>query len=166
LDRADLQEDRPGTKKITFYDLRATGITWEALAKTEFLMIMQRAGHRESKTTLGYIREAEAVGIDAGQPFPPLPPDLIVATDNGHNRKARALGLTTPPLNAGNSAGRVGRQVVSPREPYSGEPRGIPGNSARHSGLGRHVERQTPYCDSASGWLTISSRHSPHPMLI
>jgi integrase len=113
--RADLHDDRPGTKKVTFYDLRATGITWEALAKTEFLAIMQRAGHRESKTTLGYIREAEAVGIDAGEPFPALPLSLIVATDTGHNRKARALGLSTPPLNAGNSAGRVGCRVASPR---------------------------------------------------
>ncbi len=115
MSHPDLHDDRPGTKKITFYDLRATGITWEALAKTEFLAIMQRAGHRESKTTLGYIREAEAVGIDAGQPFPPLPPDLIVATDNGHNRRARAAGLSTLPLKAGNSAGRVGRFLASPR---------------------------------------------------
>ena len=47
--RADLHDDRPGTKKVTYYDLRATGITWEALAKTEFLSIIQRAGHRESR---------------------------------------------------------------------------------------------------------------------
>jgi integrase len=113
VDRANLHDDRPGTKKITFYDLRATGITWEALANTEFLAIMQRAGHRESKTTLGYIREA--VGIDAGQPFPPLPPDLVLATDNGHNRAARAAGLTTLAPKAGNSAARVGRRVASPR---------------------------------------------------
>jgi len=52
---------------------------------------------RESKTTLGYIGQSKAVGIDAGQPFPGLPLSLIVATDTGHNRKARALCLTTPP---------------------------------------------------------------------
>jgi hypothetical protein len=34
VDRADLHRKMPGTKRVTFYDLRATGITWEALAKT------------------------------------------------------------------------------------------------------------------------------------
>ena len=111
VERADLHDDRPTTKKITFYDLRATGITWEALAKTEFLAIMQRAGHKESKTTLGYIREAEAVGLEVGDPFPVLPLSLIVATDTGHTRR----GLTTPALKAGNSASGVGRRVASPR---------------------------------------------------
>jgi len=44
------------TKKVTFYDLRATGITWEALAKTEFLATVQRAGHgspRQRSATSG-----------------------------------------------------------------------------------------------------------------
>jgi integrase len=49
--------------RFTLYDLRATGITWEALAGTERLTIMQRAGHEDSKTTLGYVREADAVGL-------------------------------------------------------------------------------------------------------
>jgi hypothetical protein len=51
-------------------DLRATGITWEALAKTELLTIMQHAGHTEPKTTMGYIREAEAVGLEVGSRSP------------------------------------------------------------------------------------------------
>ncbi len=75
--RADLFEQSDGTKRITFYDLRATGITWEALAKTDTLTIMQRAGHTEYKTTLGYIREAEAVGYEAGEPFPALPARVV-----------------------------------------------------------------------------------------
>jgi hypothetical protein len=84
VSRSDLFEDRPTTKRVTFYDLRATGITWEALAGTELLTLMQRAGHKESKTTLGYVREADAVGIAVGEPFPALPPSLIVATNSGH----------------------------------------------------------------------------------
>lgn len=74
--RADLHTDRSGTKRVTFYDLRATGITWEVLAGTDHLRIMQRAGHANFSTTQGYIREAEAVGLDAGAPFPALPPEL------------------------------------------------------------------------------------------
>lgn len=88
--RSDLFEDRPTTKRVTFYDLRATGITWEALAGTELLTIMQRAGHEESKTTLGYVREADAVGLGAGAPFPPLPASMITATDSGHSRRPDA----------------------------------------------------------------------------
>jgi hypothetical protein len=44
--RADLHEERPTTKLVTFYDLRSTGITWEVLAGTEPLRVQQRAGHR------------------------------------------------------------------------------------------------------------------------
>ncbi len=43
--RVDLFEDSATTKNITFSDLRATGITWEALAGTEPLRIQQRASH-------------------------------------------------------------------------------------------------------------------------
>lgn len=38
------------------YDLRATGITWVALAGTDPLRIRQRAGHENFETTQGYIR--------------------------------------------------------------------------------------------------------------
>jgi hypothetical protein len=69
VDRADLHDDRPGTKKITFYDLRATGITREALAKTEFLAIMQRAGHRESKTTLATSARPKPLALMPGTRF-------------------------------------------------------------------------------------------------
>ena len=44
--RADLTVPRPTTEVMTFYDLRATGITWEVLAKTEHLAIMYRAGYK------------------------------------------------------------------------------------------------------------------------
>ncbi len=85
--RTDLHSQTETTKRMTFYDLRATGITWEALAKTEMLTIMQRAGHDEPKTTLGYIREAESVGEAVGEPFPALPHEVIEtavsASDNG-----------------------------------------------------------------------------------
>jgi len=37
---------------------------------------MQRAGHTNFTTTLGYIRQVEAAGFDLGAPFPPLPDSL------------------------------------------------------------------------------------------
>ena len=46
--RADLHEERPNTKRVTFYDLRATGITWEVLAGAEHLRLMQRAATSRS----------------------------------------------------------------------------------------------------------------------
>jgi integrase len=75
--RADLFEDSATTKNVTFYDLRATGITWEALAGTEPLRIQQRAGHERFETTQGYIRQAEAVGLASDAPFPALPSCLV-----------------------------------------------------------------------------------------
>lgn len=75
--RADLHEERPTTKRVTFYDLRSTGITWEVLAGTEPLRVQQRAGHREFSTTQGYIRTAEELGANVGDPFPSLPASLF-----------------------------------------------------------------------------------------
>ncbi len=83
VDRADLHEDRATTKRLTFYDLRATGITWEVLDGTEHVRIMQRAGHRNFSTTQGYIREAEAVGVNVGRPFAPLPPSVLGGAGGG-----------------------------------------------------------------------------------
>jgi len=83
VERADLHDQRPGTKVMTFYDLRATGITWEALAGTEPLAIMQRAGHKNLSTTQIYIREAETLGISAGKPFPLVPSSLLDASPTG-----------------------------------------------------------------------------------
>jgi hypothetical protein len=63
---------------VTFYDLRATGITWMALRGDNPLTIKQRAGHRRFETTEGYIREAENLrAANPGEPFPPLPASLL-----------------------------------------------------------------------------------------
>lgn len=61
--------------RLTFHDLRATGITWMAV-RGEPLRIKQRAGHRSFSTTEGYIREAENLTGSFGDPFPRLPQDL------------------------------------------------------------------------------------------
>lgn len=77
VERAELYADRSTTKRITFYDLRATGITWEVLAGTEHVRVQQRAGHKHFSTTQGYIREAETLGVAVGEPFPALPSSMI-----------------------------------------------------------------------------------------
>jgi integrase len=77
VDRAELHEERRTTKRVTFYDLRSTGITWEVLARTEHLKIQQRAGHKSFSTTQGYIRTAEELGASIGAPFPALPDSLL-----------------------------------------------------------------------------------------
>ena len=77
--RAELFADDRTRKHVTFYDLRATGITWMALRGDDALRIMQRAGHEDLKTTMGYVREAEnlAHALGPDNVFPALPFDVI-----------------------------------------------------------------------------------------
>jgi integrase len=74
--RPELYANDEQRKNLTFHDLRATGITWSAVRGDDPLRIKQRAGHSGFATTEGYIREAENLGRDFGDPFPPLPPGL------------------------------------------------------------------------------------------
>jgi len=68
-------------KRITWHDLRATGITWRAVRGDDPLKIQAAAGHADFPTTLGYIREAEALRAGFGQVFDPVPAALLVAPD-------------------------------------------------------------------------------------
>lgn len=63
---------------LTFHDLRGTGVTWMAQRGDEPLVIQQRAGHSNFSTTQRYLREAETLGRDGIDPFPPLPLDLFL----------------------------------------------------------------------------------------
>jgi integrase len=74
--RPEIYANDEQRKNLTFHDLRATGITWSAVRGDDPLRIKQRAGHTGFATTEGYIREAENLGRDFGDPFPPLPPGL------------------------------------------------------------------------------------------
>ncbi len=77
--RAELFANDRTRKQITFYDLRATGITWLALRGDDPMKIMQRAGHENMSTTMGYIREAENLVNAPGEVFAALPPALFVS---------------------------------------------------------------------------------------
>src|SRR5258707_11173571 len=50
-----------------------------ALRGDEALVIQQRAGHANFTTTQRYLREAETLGKNGGEPFPTLPDDLLSA---------------------------------------------------------------------------------------
>jgi len=75
--RAELFADDRTRKQITFYDMRATGISWRAVRGDDPLKIMSAAGHRDFKTTQGYIREAEPLREGFGDVFPPLDRSLL-----------------------------------------------------------------------------------------
>jgi integrase len=71
--RVSLFEDTETVKHITFYDLRATGITWRTLRGDDARIIQRAAGHERYSTTEGYVREASVFRGRVGDPFPPLP---------------------------------------------------------------------------------------------
>jgi integrase len=76
--RAALFTNTKTVKQITFYDLRATGITWMAVRGDKPEVIKRRAGHTRYETSEGYIREAENLNPKTfGTPFPPLPKTLL-----------------------------------------------------------------------------------------
>lgn len=75
--RAELLTSTATTRALTFHDLRATGVTWAAVRGDDPLRIMFRAGHKDLKTTLRYVRAVEDLKGTFGAPFPPLPECLL-----------------------------------------------------------------------------------------
>ncbi len=71
----------PTRKRITWHDLRATGITWRAVRGDDPLKIQAAAGHKDFGTTAGYVREAEALARGFGEVFPDLRDLLAIAYD-------------------------------------------------------------------------------------
>ncbi len=70
-------------KRLTWYDLRATGITWRAVRGDNPTKVHLAAGHEDLKTTLVYIRTAEASAPTFGEVFPALPGEVLsVALDS------------------------------------------------------------------------------------
>lgn len=78
LTRADLTTNDATRKRLTFQDLRATGLTWRAVRGDDITKVMRAAGHVDLATTQGYIREAEGYGSGYGEVFPELPMDLVL----------------------------------------------------------------------------------------
>ena len=77
VERSSLFEDSPTVKHITFYDCRASGITWRTLRGDDARVIQRAAGHRKYATTEGYVREASVFRGRVGDPFPSLPRSIV-----------------------------------------------------------------------------------------
>jgi hypothetical protein len=81
--RSELLTSNAHRHRLTFHDLRATGITWAAVRGDNPMQIKQRAGHKGFATTEVHIREAENLAVGFSETFPPLPPELIGAPSEG-----------------------------------------------------------------------------------
>lgn len=75
--RAALHVKRPGALRIRFHDLRATGITFMAIRGDSDHDVRERAGHSDFETTLLYIRRGHLASKTIGEPYAPLPAELI-----------------------------------------------------------------------------------------
>lgn len=77
-ERADLFADDESRRPLTFHDLRATGITWQAMRGDAPTDIMERVGHADLKTTQRYMRRGRLMALARGERvFPPLPKCLL-----------------------------------------------------------------------------------------
>jgi integrase len=77
VERQTLFLSDPRRKRMTFHDLRATGITWRAVRGDNPLAIQEDAGHDSFSTTQMYVRTARKLGGVFGDVFPPLPGSLL-----------------------------------------------------------------------------------------
>lgn len=98
ITRTELHTTTATTKKLSWHDLRATGLTWMAVRGDEPLKIMQRAGHTNFQTTQIYVRTAEAIRDGFGSPFPPLPASLFGPGDWPRARQVRDVLVGQPGL--------------------------------------------------------------------
>jgi hypothetical protein len=100
---ARLREER---RRTTFHDLKATAVTWMALRGDNPLAIMQRAAHRDVKTTQRYLRAAEMVeppGIEFDSGNNPKSATSLVSRARSMRSKAvspasRCTGVLVSPL--------------------------------------------------------------------
>ena len=76
--RPRLTADNATEEPIDFRSLRDTHATWLALAGTPDKVVQRRLGHADPSTTDRYVKAAETFASDnVGEPFPPLPADLL-----------------------------------------------------------------------------------------
>jgi integrase len=95
VDRAALLKTTSVSLNLRFHDLRATGLTWHAVAGRPQTEIRDIAGHTNTTMTDVYVRAATIVrGGRFGQPFPELPGALL---DRGGFRSEFRFDPKLPP---------------------------------------------------------------------
>jgi hypothetical protein len=100
---------------------RDTGITWRAMRGDSPIKIMRAAGHRDIKTTMRYVVEAEGLGASADA-FPPLPPSLFKPPRSARGVSASVSAFRPGPIygtsrKALDSVARVGFETVETSAP-------------------------------------------------
>jgi hypothetical protein len=130
-------------------DLRATGITWEALAGTDPLEIQLRAGHECFETTQRYVRQAEAVGLASDPPFPALPLSLVWLESSPTRLRDGSGVLTT--WNSYSNTLQTERPQRDSNPCYSLE-RAVSWAGLDDGDRGRHLYPE------ARGWATLCKR--------
>ena len=73
VDRVELHKSTRTHVQSNFRSGRDSGLTWLALTGLGVDKIMRRAGHDNIQTTMGYLKLAEDLSGDLGEPFAPLP---------------------------------------------------------------------------------------------
>jgi integrase len=89
--RESLFADDTERKRLTFHDLRATGITWRIMRGDAHNLVQGAAGHKSFSTTEGYIRTTNLRGQGVGEPFPPIP-GIVLGTSNEGKKSDTARG--------------------------------------------------------------------------
>ncbi len=92
--RPRLFENTATTMSVNFRSLRDSGITWLAITGVDIVKTQRRAGHDSIETTLSYTKAAEDLTGSIGEPFGPLPADLVAGVEpiggSGGSRQRRA----------------------------------------------------------------------------
>ena len=78
--RTELHDATRTHAQSNFRSWRDSGLTWLAMSGLGVDKIMRRAGHDVVQTTMGYVKQAEDVGGELGEPFAALPPSLLTPT--------------------------------------------------------------------------------------
>ncbi|MBX3205641.1 MAG: site-specific integrase [Labilithrix sp.] len=91
--RADLLADDAVRRRLSWHDLRHTGITWRAVRGDDPMKIQRGAGHSDFAMTNHYIAEAQNFEDRSvfGLPFPPLR-QLLVSAASQRRANAPAVG--------------------------------------------------------------------------
>ena len=72
---------------VSFRSWRDSGITWLAMTGLGVDEIMRRAGHDTVQTTMGYVKLAEDLGGQLGEPFGALPESLGTGISSGESSR-------------------------------------------------------------------------------